>query len=285
MPNLFRNNFTSLCGSVFLCLYLICNPGCREKPDGPAGKQRNVQTVEKMGYDIPVFATASGQLNYARTLVSKPAEKSAALEVLIDRFPGDREKTGEARLELAYMLLGYDFRLADQTACNKALYAYKDIAREFKDTPSVFTKAHWYMGWIHTDLLNDKHQGVALYLTLAEQYPEYSFSRISPVPWLELIFPHPNTKPYTAEDKQFHFWADLALLEIVKNADDDEKRMAAFNKLWEMHPESLAAGYALKEILQHSPSPQKMAHVVNAYIQLNKANPELNRDLELLISN
>ena len=280
MPESFIYSFIKICGYLFFCLCLICSAGCRKKPDDPDGKQSRVQTIKKMGYEVPVFATASDQLNYARTLLSKPDEKSAALNVLIDRFPDNREKKGEARLELAYMLLGSDFRLAGKSACKKALSAYEAIAREYKDTPSVFTKALWYMGWIHTDLLKEKHQGVTLYSALAEQYPEYSFSRISPVPWLELIFPHPDIKPYTADDKYIHFWADLALLEIVKNTDSEEKRMAAFNKLWEKHPESMATGYALKEILQHSSFPQKMAQVASTYIQLNRANPELNRDLE-----
>ena len=277
-----RLKFFFCSGCIFLILLLLS--GCRDPASESDELQGRVNRVNYDSFSIPIFETASEQLNYARSLFSNPNEKSAALKVLIDHFPEDREKSGEARLELAYMYLGDDFRLADRAACERALSAYESIASEYADIPSVFTKAHWYMGWIHTDLLHDKDRGVALYAVLAENYPKKSFSRISPVPWLDLIFPSPGKKPYTADDRHIYSWAGLALLEIVRNTDDKRKKMEAFETLWKEHRNSLATGYALKEILVTSATPEKMEQVIETYIDLNAVNPELNKDLEMYVS-
>ncbi len=265
---------------LFVIMVISLFSGCKDTSSQSDEHKGGVERVNYDNFSIPIFETASEQLNYARSLFFSPNEKSAALKVLIDRFPEDREKRGEARLELAYMNLGNDFRLADRAACERTLRAYESIAGEYADIPAVFTKAYWYMGWIHADLLNDKSRGVALYSVLAENYPENSFSRISPVPWLDLIFPSPRKKPYTADDRYIYSWAGLALLEIVRNTDDPTKKMEAFEKLWKEHRNSLATGYALKEILGQSDEPEKMKQVIKTYIALNTVNPELNKDLE-----
>ncbi len=265
--------------SVYLLLIFAAATGCREKHIETGGQQKGRAVVTRDGFDIPVFETASDQLNYARSLFSSPNEKFAALKVLIDGFPQDREKRGEARLELAYLYLGDDFRLAGRAECERALAAYESIARDYGDLPSVATKAYWYMAWIYTDLLSDKKRGITLYSILAENYPENSFSRISPVPWLDLIFPGPRTKPYTAEDRYVHSWASLALLEIIRNTDDEIMKKSAFKKLWREHGNSLATGYALREMLRQASSPDDFAGEIKAYIKINTVNPELNRDL------
>jgi len=270
--------------SVCLLLIFLLLSGCRDSACESDELQGRVNRVNYDSFSIPIFEAASEQLNYARSLFFNPNEKSAALKVLINRFPEDREKSGEARLELAYMYLGDDFRLADRAACERALSAYESIIGEYADIPSVFTKAHWYIGWIHADLLHDKDRGVALYSVLAENYPKNSFSRISPVPWLDLIFPSRGKKPYTADDRHICSWAGLALLEIVRNTDDKRKKMEAFETLWKEHRNSLATGYALKEILRTSAAPEKMEQMIETFIDLNAVNPKLNKDLEMYVS-
>lgn len=276
MGNLKRNRL--FCGACILLMFIAAG-GCSDQGMGPEAGPGSREKVVYDGFGIPVFETATDQLNYARSLFSNPKEKSAALKVLIERFPEDREKRGEARLELAYLHLGDDFRLAGSNACRQALADYESIAKDYEDLSSVAIKAYWYMAWIYTDLLSDKKRGVAMYSILAENYPENSFSRISPVPWLDLIFPGPRTKPYTADDRHVYSWAGLALLEIVRNTDNESKRMAAFQKLWKQHPKSLATGFALKEMLRHAASSDDFAGEVDAYIKINTVNPALNKDL------
>jgi len=232
------------------------------------------------GYAILVFESPEAQFNYAKSLFADPREKAAALNLIFSRFPHDRRHQGEARLELAYLHLGNDFRLVNADACARALAAYESIAREFADLPAVRSKAYWYMAWIYTDLLNDKPKGLALYSLLAEKYPQDRFSRIYPVPWLKLVFPDPEVRPYTADDEHTHSWAGLALLEIVRHAEDPSMRRQALEKLWAEHRRSLTTGYALKAVLD---SPIEFPHLsdrVAEYVTGNTVNSELNRDLE-----
>jgi len=268
-----------VCGRIFLICILTLLAGCAEQSGEPEGTHRAVQRADYNGFSIPLFSTATAQFNYAKSLLANPEVKAAALRVLIERFPENRREMGEARLELAYMQLGDDFRLADHAACRRALKDYAAIAGEFSDLPAVFTKALWYRGWIHADLLDEKEKGIAIYSDLAEKYPGHSFSRISPVPWLDLIFPNPRTEPYTADDRHTHSWAGLALSEIVRLADDNTRRTAAFEKLWREHRGNLATGYALREILKRSDSPGELSQKIFTFIELNTVNPALNRDL------
>ena len=253
--------------------------GCNAQSPGIDHQAGEATAVTIAGFTIPVFATATEQLSYARSLAVDAEEKSAALNLIFSRFANDRQQQGEARLELAYLYLGKDFRLADERACLQALAAYEATAREFSDLPAVRAKAYWYMAWIYTDLLHDRQKGLALYSLLAEKYPEDSFSRIAPVPWLKLVFPDPDVKPYTADDETTHSWAGLALLEMVRNADRADMRMKAFEKLWAAHRHSLTTGYALKEVLRYPPATANLHRIVEEYITGNTINPQLNNDL------
>jgi len=253
--------------------------GCTAEPPAIDVPAQEASVASVSGFEIPLFATSTEQLNYAKSLNANPREKSAALDLIFGRFPNDRQELGEARLELAYLYLGKDFRLADNNACEQALNAYESIAREFSDLPAVRAKAYWYMAWITTDLLKDKPKGLALYSLLADKYPEDRFSRISPVPWLKLVFPNPEKPPYTADDAHTHSWAGLALLEIVRNAEDAGMRDQAFEKLWKDHRTSLTTGYALKEILHRPSRLPDMDRIVGEYVMGNTINTQLNHDL------
>ncbi|MBC2711671.1 MAG: hypothetical protein HGJ94_12000 [Desulfosarcina sp.] len=279
MPGKTKCHRRSECGWFGLFLVLQILMGCAAEAPDVAEPSNDLTDVTVSGFTIPVFATATEQLNYAKSLSVNLLEKSAALKLIVGRFPNDRQQQGGARLELAYIHLGDDFRLADAAACEKALAAYEAIAREFADLPAVRAKAYWYMAWIYTDLLEKKEKGLALYSLLAEKYPEDRFSRIFPVPWLKLVFPNPEIKHYTADDEHTHSWAGLALLEIVRNADNPETRMNAFEKLWLEHRHSLTTGYALKEILRQPPTSETMARIVDEYVKGNTINSELNKDL------
>ncbi len=273
-----------LISGFWLLPMLILCAGCAEERNRSEPPPHPAERTRPGNWKIPEFGTASEQLNYTKSLLANPRGKIAALRALIERFPDNRPIVGEARLELAYMRLGEDYRLADAAACRRALADYESTARAFSDVPSVVTKAYWYMGWIYADLLDEKEKGIAIYSILAEKYPGHSFSRISPVPWLNLIFPNPRKKPYTPDDKHSHSWAGLALFEIVRYTRDDRDRMAAFEKLWEDHRDNLATGYALREILKRSDAPEKMAHRVEDYVKLNRVNPELNTDLQFYLA-
>jgi hypothetical protein len=271
-------------GVILLAVWLMVS-GCRsEVNDASVPEPPGKPFVEVSGYTIPLFAKAAAQLDYARSLFADAMEKKATLDLVISRFPKDRQEQAEARLELAYLLLGPDFRLADQNTCESALRAYESIAREFADLPAIRAKANWYLGWIYTDLLHDESKGLAAYSQLAKKYPRDRFSRISPVPWLKLVFPDPGEKPYTADDEHTHSWAGLALLEIVRHANDVSDRLQAFDILWHEHRNSMTTGYALKTILNSSLATPSMSRIVDEYVSSNSVNPALNQDLRAALA-
>jgi len=266
---------------MLVCLALA---GCTaEAPDTGTPVQAPAAAAVD-GFRIPVFATAAEQLNYTKSLSANPHEKEAALKLMAGRFPHDRSQLGEARLELAYLHLGDDFRLADQSVCTDALVAYEAVAREFSDLPAIRAKAYWYMGWIYTDLLKETSRGLALYALLAEKHPQDSFSRIFPVPWLKLVFPNPQVRPYTDDDRHTHSWAGLALLEIVRHAGNARLRRQAFDKLWQDNRHSLTTGYALKAILLSRTPIDEAEAVVAEYVRGNTVNVALNDDLWALLA-
>ena len=96
---------------------------------------------------------------------------------------------------------------------------------------------------------------------------------------LYYVIPDPEIKPYTADDRHSHSWAGLALLEIVRHADDSQTRKEAFEKLWRGHRHSLTTGYALKEILRRRLVPDEIDLFVDEYVTGNTINTALNKDL------
>jgi len=234
---------------------------------------------------IPLFDTPAQQFNYTKSLFQNRQHKETALIVLINHFPNAINIKGEAELELAYMILGNDFRHADKALCTKALGRYKRIVSEYANVPSICASAMWSMAWIHTDLLQEKRKGIRFYRSVVERYPDETFTRISPVPWLGLIFKEPREAVYPADDIQAYGWASLSLLEIVRNSDGTSEKRAAFDTLHEDYRLSLSFGYALLEMLKTFQPLDQVELIVQQYIKINTANHRLNTDLQSALKN
>lgn len=243
------------------------------------------------GYDIPQFQTAKAHLDYAGSLVSDSRHKAAVLKFLLSRFPESRKETGRAAMELAYLGLGDDYRLAGRKECENALAAYEKIMTLYSDFPEICAKTCWYMGWIYTDLLNDRKRGIRMYLKVRELYPKQSIKAVSPVPWLPLVSGDEGRKNPVVNRKKPFTWDSLALLEIVKNSRKTDQRFSALALLRKDYPESLPTGFALLSLLADMPVNQNLSVNQNlkdaalAYIKVNKANLRLNNDIASILSN
>ena len=268
-----------LLASIYLWGCPAPTPPEQSSAAGPPG------TETKTGYAIPLFSTAAEQLNYAKSVFSNPGKKTAALKMVIERFKARPRITGQAQLELAYGHLGSDYRRAGRTDCRKALDAYRAIIQQYVKIPEVCAQAYWYMAWIQTDLLGDQKKGLVLYQQVADRYPDESFTLVSPVPWLTLIFPDTTQQQTVAEpDKTYSWvtysWAASALLEIVRRDPGGSRGRRAFDRLWQNHPRTLATGYALLALLNSGNPPPEAERRANRYRSVNTRNSELNRDLE-----
>jgi hypothetical protein len=87
-------------------------------------------------------------LRYALARFDDPRAKKASLEVVIDQFPHDQAVRAAAEMELAYLILGADYRFATPGQCHRAIEAYRRVLVDHAELPAVCAKANWYIGWI-----------------------------------------------------------------------------------------------------------------------------------------
>ncbi len=225
------------------------------------------RTVTRNGYDIYIFDSAEKQWRYARAWCFDPMKKQAALEALIEYFPGAKSICAEAELELAYLVLGPDYRFADRTACLKAIEKYRQIAARFSEMPAIGAKAHWYMGWIYADLLNQKDSALTHFQMIVSHYPDAALKREFSVPWVSLVLPHIVNEPRTVYERPVYSWRSMALLEIIRNTEDEGAKWAAFEKLWADDRTGPATGPALRHLLHGSRAlRQKAAEFAQSYL-------------------
>ncbi len=245
---------------------------CGETPPEPVRTpEKLVDVVSYDGYEIHLFPTAQEQLRYALSRFSDPFERRAALKVVVERFSDVGPVRAEAELEMAYLKLGVDHRFADAKMCLEALADYRRIIASFPELPDICVKAHWYMGWILTDLLNRKKEGIEHHQTVYRYYPDARVKMESPVTWVVLVMPEIKSNAQASTKKKALYWASLALLEIVRKSVREEERLEAFQALWAGYRESLATGYALCVLLKGpTSSSSKVVNCAKEYLEKQK---------------
>jgi tetratricopeptide (TPR) repeat protein len=271
----------------FAMIWLIVFCGCQPSPSKKAESARgNTKKIKLNDFLIPVYPTAAEQLAYARSRVADIREKEAALRLVLSRFSQNIHACALARLDLAYLTLGDDYRLADQTAYRQALAQYHQIIRTYADRPGVCAKAYWYMGWIYTDLLGETDNGMAMYRKVIEQYPSQPVTIESPVSWLRLMYPEIPEKTLATHDKQRYSWAILSLLEVVKNDKNPTRCRRALMQLSALKSAGPAFGLALLSVLRFEKLDidDTVIRIAHEYIQQSTANKALIRDIETTLA-
>jgi hypothetical protein len=273
--------------SSLVVIGLLLLGGCQ--PDIPLPKAsvtNDIQTMESNGFTIPVFPTAAEQLGYARTRIANAKEEQATLELVLTRFPQDTFFGALSRLDLAYLTLGTDYRLADPNTCRRALSHYRQITRTYADLPGVCAKAYWYMGWIYTDLLGEKKRGAAMYQQVIDRYAGKWVTIESTGSRFMRMVPERRRKAMTTHDRQNVSWVDLALLEVVKNNPDPIHQQQALKKLWSRKSTGPAIGLALLSALKSSRLHMNdtIARMAREYIQQHANQKVLTRDIEQILA-
>jgi tetratricopeptide (TPR) repeat protein len=271
---------------LLLVFIVLCWVGCDSRLETqPVAPDKKVGTILFEGFAIPNFPSASEQLAYAKTRVANPLEKVAALKFVIKHFPYELELSARAKMELAYLEMGVDFRLAKAETYHLTLSKYEKIIHDYGQLKGICAQAYWYMGWIYTDLLQDTAKGISMYRQVAENYPNEKRIAESTVPWLTLVYPDtPRKKTLEIYDRQTYSWAELALLEIVRNSPYIEERHEAFMQLWSRDPVSLSTGHALLALLKSEIPDNQIAAISRAYILHNTPNTELDEDIRWALS-
>ncbi len=275
-------NLCSLFLGIFFLALLVQNIGCTGPPDNLTTSKTDLPVKVQDGFEIPKFPSAGGQLNFAKSGFTDKKKKMAAYRAVLTLFPEDRLECGHASIGMAYLHLEPDYRFASPLAIRKAANDFKAIIDDFSTLPDVLAKAHWYLGWIYTELMKTPEKGLVHYWQIAGQFPDIPMNMFPPVPWVNIVYPSDQTlkdqKPATPQK----LWAEVALLEIVKNCKDKSQTIKAFDLLYDRFFLSPATGFAIKAMLA---DPELAAHAfagVDPYLSRNTDNPYLARDIRTL---
>lgn len=254
----YRSGDAVLCEIVLALLLVVYGTGlvqCRKAAVDEVNPSLKVpRIIVRNGYAIQLCSTPDEQLRHALGWFSDLNEKKASLEVVMDAFPDARDFHAEARLELAYLALGRDYRYASAAQCHAAIGNYKKILSGFSDLPAICAEANWHIGWILADLLNEPGKAAAYFQTVVEQYPDVHLHLKPAVPWVSLVLPQVDNRPQAVYERPRYYWSSIALLELVRTSKKQADKWSAFEKLYTDHRNSPATAFAMRELLNGPPS-------------------------------
>ncbi len=267
---------------ILPCIFLLSLTSCSQQK-APCGiAQEGKQIILRQGYAIPIHPSAAEQLRFALSQFSDLGKRRAALNSVIELFPLQRTQVAEAKLELAYLSLGDDFRLAGKNDCRDAVANYESIAKQYHDLRPICAKARWYIAWIYMDLLRDKKAGLLNYQRVVSEFTNEGFLPTPHLPWQEIFAK--AAKKETAFLSRKEYWGAIALLEIIRNVESLQYKQGALRQLIELYPASRAVPYALINVLEGPAVPAEAVQIAKQWLQSNNCYPPMKDYLKLRIS-
>jgi len=266
--------------SLLLCLLLAVGIGCHDAELDGGEEHQGGRVIDIDGIAVPVFETSAEQLNYTRSWFADRAEKRAALQAFLQLFPEKEQSCGMAALDLAYLELGGDYRLSREHEGLTAIKAYTDIAADYEDIPQVSAKAYWYIGWIYADLLGKRQKGIEYYRLVAEKFPEERVLLLLPTPWVGIISTGVGAMDTAPHAPPRNTWAALALMEILRNSEDEDLAWSAFVRLWRQYRHSSATGFGLLLILERRIRIDRSLKMAEEYLKMDTFNVHIQGDIQ-----
>lgn len=278
-------SYRNLLPAMLAMLMLLSLPGCKQTQTSSVlmANRKTLSVVQVGGFQVPVFPTAEEQLNYTHSWFESLEEKKAALVAVARFFPKATEQKGAAALDLAYLTLGRDYRLATTENCKEAIDRYQQIVKEFHDLPQICAKATWYIGWISCDLLRDCRKGLTMYRTVVNNYPDERLNLTPTVPWVTFIIPK-NSAVKEDQTTAIPLWADLARIEIIRHADTAATAEKAFFEIWNGDRNKQVEGIALKLLLQRPDLRRKIVPYAETYLQQTSVDTALQNDIRSVLA-
>lgn len=272
----------SRCCLFLMVLLPVIISGCTNPPERLIPPKAPPAVKIQDGFEIPVFSSAMGQLNYARSGFTDKREKKAAFRAVLDLFPRDIRECGHASIGLAYLHLEPDYRFASPKTIRRAAVDFNSVLDRFAGQPDVVVKAHWYLGWIYTELMDEPEKGLVHFWRIVREFPDAPVSQSPPVPWVNLVSPPKQTQDRKHPQGPEKLWAEVALLEIIRNTPDHTRAALAFDHLAERFPAGAATGFALKFMLTDPGLANHALPRVAPYLSQYTENPYLIRDIRML---
>ncbi len=260
-------------------LFLLLS-GCEERFPGSSESLGEPSFTLVNDFQIPIFSTPAEQLNYTRSWFAGIQERRASLQAFLRLYPQEKRYCGLASLDLAFLQLGSDYRLSYKYSSFAAIKAYKTILGNYSEFPGIMAKAHWYIGWIYSDLLKDREKGVVEYHKILKNYPDERVTLLPPVPWVSIIKEPDTDMNTTLLKRPVNKWAALALVEIIRYSGNEEVAWKAFLQLWQNYREYVVTGFGLRLILQkryHTTQSLKMAR---EYLENEFSNVHILGDIQ-----
>ena len=274
--------------TVFLCtllpFLLVFLTACKPPVETEQQPEKSFTYLVIDNYQIPELTTPEEQLIYAGSAFENPDEKSAALKAVSIKYPDDRHHSGLAALELAFLQLGDDFRLADKHQCSRAAANYLEIIKDYRDFPGICAKALWYLGWISSDLRGETELGISYYLKIIRQYPDEQIGPLVPAPWLSIYLEEVVQKYPPFYSKAPLSWADLAHLEIIRHSTDINQAWHSYRAIRQRNPIGGIDGSALKILAGKHGITQEISQLIGEYLRSDAVDAILKNDLHSLLS-
>lgn len=284
-PGLTRFRFSpegKLISTILFMALALSVFSCTGAPDSNKKNKPDLKILTQDRYNIPRFSSARDQLNYANSGLFDKKEKQAALRAVPTLFPDNRTARGNAALGIAYSHLETDYRFAKSIEILRAVNDFLSVLKEFPDLDHIQVKAHWYLGWIYTELLGDIEKGIPHYWTIVTDFPDIPMNLSVPVPWISLVYPPDLSQKLPPPRVRNKYWAAKALLEIIRYSPDRDEAINAFDRLFDTYYTSVETGFALKLMLN---KPDLVSHArpfVKTFVTRNTGNPYLTRDIKAL---
>ena len=264
-------------------LALLLQLGCSGPPEELVSPAPDQHTLVQDGISLPRFDTAENQLNYAFSGLIDPKEKMAAFRAVLARFPQDRPACARAALGLAYLYLEPEYRFATDLEIRQSINDFERVLADYGDLPDIRAKALWYLGWSHTELNNDPDLGLPYYWQIVHTLGNVPMHLSPTVPWINLVYTQESSLKALKPAGPQTYWAQVALLEIVRNSPDTAQTLSAFQRLMDRFGASQAAGLALKHMLSHPKLASHALPLAAVYLNQPRTNPYLARDIRALM--
>ncbi len=277
-------NIYRIIPSLLVAGYYIILLGCSQETSLFAHPEEKLSTVAIDEFDIPVFPTPEEQFNYTRSWFKDFKEKRASLQGVLQLHPKARLQCGMAALDLAYSLLGNDYRLATDRQYHQAIAQFREILTSFSDINDIIAKSHWYIGWIYCDLLHDTKKGLKHYRIILTRFPDVEMHLASPVPWVSIVSPVDQEDNPPLYSKPSVPWANLAAVEIIRYTRDDATALNALMFLWKKSNYHTTTGIGLRLILERDSLKKETFPIAQKYIHNIASNPYLQRDIETALN-
>ncbi len=275
------SNFSDLLALLRLSLIIpVLLFGCNERAADTPGTQTEPSFLEINDVQVPVFSTAEEQLNYTRSWFAEIRERRAALQAFLEIYPEEKRFCGLVSLDLAYLEICGDYRFAYDYACFAAIKAYMNILDNYSEFPEIMAKAHWYIGWIYSDLLGEYKKGIVEFKKIVTRYPQEDVTLLPPAPWVSIIYQNDENVRMALSKRSANSWGALALVEIIRHAGDEEIGWSAFQQLWRDYRHNVAAGFGLRLVLQKRYHTGETIEMAREYMEKEFSNVHLLGDIQ-----